>query len=229
VKGAITYRGVGEVGERVLADSCERQAAAIDIGPRDGFRAGAADRGRVDEWQVRLVEEVVDEDRRVGLHRQDRKDHRRHAVAIERHTRMEVRDRSARGFRGEPHHAVLLGDLGRAVQRGPLRDRRGVLERRDLHAPAVGGELPAVVRALQHAAGDLPGGQARPAVRACVGERHDAAAEAGQRPAPAAEAARGRLLADLGGQRHGMPELRERRMPVSELLRCHVAIVAQNQ
>jgi hypothetical protein len=64
-------------------------------------------------------------------------------------------------------------------------------------------------------------------MRARVGERRDAAAEAGQRPAPAAEAARGGLPADLGGQRHGMPELRERRMPVGELLRCHVAIVAQ--
>ncbi len=73
--------------------------------------------------------------------------------------------------------------------------------------------------ALQCAVGDLPGGQARPAVRARVGERRDAVAEAGQRPALAAEADRDRLPADLGGQRYGMPEPRERRMRISELLR----------
>jgi hypothetical protein len=36
--GTVAHRGVGEVGERVLADGRERQAAAVDLGPRDGFR-----------------------------------------------------------------------------------------------------------------------------------------------------------------------------------------------
>ncbi len=227
--GTIEHRGVGEVGERVLADGRERQAAAVDVGPRDGFRPGAADRGRVDERQVRLVQEVVDEDSRVGLHPEDREQHRRDAVATERHARVQVREGSARGLGGEPHYAVLLGDLGRAAQRGPLRDGRGVLERRDNHAPAVGAEPPAVVRALQGAVGDLPGGQPGPAVRAGVFERRDAVAETDQGPALTADPDRDGLLADLGGQGHGMPELRERGMRVRELRRRHVPIVAHRR
>ncbi len=223
--GTIEHGRVGEVGERVLADGRERQAAAVDVGPRDGFRPGAADGSRVDEGQVRLVQEVVDEDGRVGLHPQDRKQHRRNAVAAERHARVQVREGSARRLGGEPHHAVLLGDLGRAAQHGPLRDGRGVLERRDNHAPALGGEPPAVVGALQRAVGDLPGGQPRPAVRAGVFERRDAVAEADQGPALTADPGRDGLLADLGGQSHGMPEPRERRMRVGELRRRHVPIV----
>ena len=195
--GTVTHRRVGEVGERVLPDGRERKAATFDVGPRDRLRPGAADRGRVDEREVRLVEEVVDQDRRVSLHPQDREERRRHAVAAERHARMKFRDGGARRLRGQPHQAVLLGDLGRAAQRGPLRDGRVVLERRDVHAPARVGEPPAVVCALQGSVDDLPGGQARPAVRAGVGERRDAPVEAGQGPALAADPDRDRLQARL--------------------------------
>jgi hypothetical protein len=227
--GTVTHRGVGEVGERVLADRGERQAAAVDVGPRDGFGPGAADRGRVDERQVRLVEEVVDEDRRVGRHPEDGQEHRGDVAAAGRHARMQVREASARGIRGEPHHAVPLGGLGRAAQRGPRRDRRGITQRRDVHATAVSGEPPPVIRALQRAAGDLPRGQPRPAVRARVGERRDDAAEAGQRPPLTGQTDRDGLLADFGGQCHRMPELRERRMRVGELPRCHILIVAHSR
>ena len=194
-----------------------------------GSGPGAADRGRVDERQVRLVEEVVDQHRGVRLHPEDREEHRGDAVAAERHTRMQVRDGCARRLRGEPHQAILLGDLGRAAQRGPLRDGRAVLERRDGHAPAVGGEPPAVVHALQGAVGDLARGQPRPAVRARVGEGREATADTGQGPAQPGEPDRDGLRADLGGQRHGMPEPRERRMRVGEFASSHVTIVAHSR
>jgi hypothetical protein len=51
-------------------------------------------------------------DRRVGLHPQDREEYRRDAVAVERHTRVQVRDGGARRVGGEPDQAVLLGDPG---------------------------------------------------------------------------------------------------------------------
>ena len=123
------------------------------------------------ERQVRLVEEVIDQHRRVGLHPQHGQPDRGDTFSLQRHARHQLRQRSPRRPRSQPHQAIPLSDLRRPLQGSPRRDLRLVAQRRDVHAPAIRPEPPPVIRALERAAGDRPGRQPRPPVRASVGER----------------------------------------------------------
>jgi imidazolonepropionase-like amidohydrolase len=213
---AVLHAGVVQVGKRVLADSGEGQSPPVDIGSGDRLGTGAADGRGVHKRKVRLVEEVVDEERRVRCHPHGGHDHRGHLRAGRQ--RLQGRQRSAGGARCQPDDPVAFGHGGRALERGPGRDRGALLQRGDHHAGAVRGITPAVIPALQRAVHDLPGRQSRPPVRADVGKRRDGAVDPGQHPALSGQPDAGRLTRDLLGQRDRMPEIRQCRMRIGELL-----------
>ena len=225
---ALLHRRVIGVGERVLTDCGECQALPTDVGAGDRLRAGAADRRRVHEREVRLVEEVVDQDRRVGRHPHGRHDHRGHIVAVRQW--WQLWPRRARCAGCEPDDPVLFGYRGGAPQRGPGRDRCSLLQRRDQRAGAIGGVTPAVVAALERAVHDLAGGQPGPAVRAGVGERGHDPADAGQRPVLAGQPHAGRLGGHLIGKRDRVPVVRQCGMDVGEIgSLAHASRVAKSR
>jgi imidazolonepropionase-like amidohydrolase len=226
---AVLHGRVVHVGERVLADRGERQAVARDVGPGDRLGAGAADRRGVHEREVRLVEKVVDHDRRVRRHPHDGHDHRGDVLAV-RQRRLR-RPRRPRRPRCQPDDPVLLGDRGRALERGPGRDGRVLIQRGDQRAGTIGGETPAVVGALQRAVYDLASGQPGTAVRARVRERGHGATfwpvDADQRPVLAGQPDRDRLGGHLAGKRDRVPVVRQRRVDVGEFGGIHSSSVVR--
>ena len=213
--GRVPSRTAGSVR---FENVCSRTAvndrpSLTHVRPRDRLGARASDRGRVHERQVGLVQEVVDQDRRVGLHPSAPGSRPTAMSFAAPEARQEASSgRGARGGFGASHTrpSRSVTSAGRD-KRGPVRDRGRLLQGRDQHAGALGGEPPAVVRAVQcglrayalrpHcrclprqcAVADEPGRQPRPPVRARVDERPDGSASnrARAQPCPASRTATG--------------------------------------
>ena len=125
-----------------------------------------SERSGVHEREVGGVEKVVHEEAGAGRGA----DHLTHAVDKGRVVPLgEVEPSRRRPAGGHPHHAVALVEPPRDLDRGP--GRRRLVRGRDLRAPAVDPEAPAVIAALDALAGDPPGRQRGQSVGAAVDPR----------------------------------------------------------